>query len=520
MEIKRMAPMMPLCENCGENPSVKRCVECESQTLCQHCEQELHRPAKQRGHKRFYLLYEYKKRSTLLRDVAVVEEAAAASKPGTAAGAPCSNAADTAASSSSSSSSSSAAVVAGGDPSCNVSDALTPFSAPPASASKSAGDIVFSTLDGILQKDNPPAAFPALTGLVMSISVGLNHACALTVSGVPFLWGDNSNGQLGLGDRTHRPHPTPLGLSKIVQVVCAHEHTLARDAQGKAYSWGSGMLGRLGLRTDEDQELPQEISKFPANTRIIHVAAGQYNSGFLAAPLVKGGPNQMFTCGANEEGQCGIGNRVPQLTPHLVTMPASTSSSSPIPISITRIAFGDKHLVCATSSGEVYVSGSNEFGQIGTKVVTPKSIHQLSLTLLTQLATLQQHAVEVACGERHTHVLTREGQVWSFGSGESHQMGVRQWNNRHTRVRLPPCVCRCSLNRWCAHVSSRQRRSISSNRRLSAWSCHFHQHWIICVLRCARLWRCLRMVSGVSSIGWFSHLFQSLISFSIVVRLS
>ena len=71
--------------------------------------------------------------------------------------------------------------------------------------------------------------------------------------------------------------------------------------------------------------------------------------------------------------------------------------------------------------------GSNEFGQLGvgpSGVATVGSTHQLTPLLVSSLRTQGHSIVDVVCGERHTHVLTRAGSVLSFGSGEEHMMGV------------------------------------------------------------------------------------------------
>lgn len=43
---------------------------------------------------------------------------------------------------------------------------------------------------------------------------------------------------------------------------------------------------------------------------------------------------------------------------------------------------------------------------------------------VASLVTLGVVCTGVACGERHTSVVTDTGAVWSWGSGETHQMGI------------------------------------------------------------------------------------------------
>ncbi len=96
--------------------------------------------------------------------------------------------------------------------------------------------------------------------------------------------------------------------------------------------------------------------------------------------------------------------------------------------------------------------GSNSFGQLGfpsarsassgaSSAVLPSPSpppalqHQASFTsadesvetrpkLVAALVTRGIVCTAVCCGERHTSVLSEAGTIWSWGSGETHQMGV------------------------------------------------------------------------------------------------
>jgi regulator of chromosome condensation len=96
--------------------------------------------------------------------------------------------------------------------------------------------------------------------------VGGLHNAALTQEGRIWTWGCNDDGALGRGTctihevRTHYHHiktdgdefvPAPVeGLENvfIVKVCCGSSHTIALDANGFMYSWGTyrnsgGILG-------------------------------------------------------------------------------------------------------------------------------------------------------------------------------------------------------------------------------------------------------------------------------------
>ena len=419
--LEKAAPTMPPCARCGDKPAVKRCEQCSAAAsasssgngtgnagmFCQHCEQELHVTPEMRKHKRSYLLEEHKSRSQRLGASGIVATTPSSSPPSTAA------ATKHAAASSAASSSSPAAASA---------SAAAAFVAPVSPFLR--GDVLLSTLDALAPK--PCASDPALVGQVVAVSTGLSHAAIVTAEGRVYMHGDNSCGQLGLGDgdRSGRAEPTLLPMpAPVLQVSAAHEHTLFRLADGSVWSCGSGMLGRLGTESDADAEAPQRVP-LPLPATAISVATGQYNSGFILAPAAGSQCNRVFISGANAQGQCGLGHLTPQLTPALVTFPAG--------VNIVKLAFGDKHAVALSSVGDVWSWGSNEFGQLGNGEAVASStdsVHQLKPQRVSYFTALKLHAIDVACGERHTHVLVRNTDggstaLYSFGSGEEHLMGV------------------------------------------------------------------------------------------------
>ncbi|ESR45256.1 hypothetical protein CICLE_v10003878mg, partial [Citrus x clementina] len=72
-----------------------------------------------------------------------------------------------------------------------------------------------------------------------------------TLDGELYMWGKNSNGQLGLGKKAAKVIPIPTKvecLSGIFtkQAALGFEHSVAVTGGGKVLSWGAGGSGRLG----------------------------------------------------------------------------------------------------------------------------------------------------------------------------------------------------------------------------------------------------------------------------------
>ncbi len=96
-----------------------------------------------------------------------------------------------------------------------------------------------------------------LGGPATQISVGLYHSCALLASGVIKCWGDNSQGELGLGAASTPVGDGPSEVAALVgvqglpaapvQVVAAHLGTCALLSSGAVHCWGVNTVGQPGL---------------------------------------------------------------------------------------------------------------------------------------------------------------------------------------------------------------------------------------------------------------------------------
>jgi len=114
--------------------------------------------------------------------------------------------------------------------------------------------------------------------------------------------------------------------------------------------------------------------------------------------------------------------------------PSDTFEDLPQPISemifenkvIRQVAVGASHSVFLTSEGYVITFGQNDFGQLGHSRdrepfrVPPRMVQKLGRDI----------AVQVACSENSTFVLTSRGKVFSFGLGRHGVLGQGDEGNR------------------------------------------------------------------------------------------
>src|SRR5262249_33605220 len=92
----------------------------------------------------------------------------------------------------------------------------------------------------------------------IAVSACVSHVCALLNDSSIKCWGDNTYGQLGIGDANERGSApgqmgdnlpaVDLGAGVTARSVsCGNTHTCALLVDGRVKCWGGNMFGQLGL---------------------------------------------------------------------------------------------------------------------------------------------------------------------------------------------------------------------------------------------------------------------------------
>jgi len=107
---------------------------------------------------------------------------------------------------------------------------------------------------------NQPVMADGLTNVV-AIAAGWVHSMALTASGEVWTWGDNSYGELGLGDNMARFWPVKIpNFTNITQISAGDFHCLALRQDGHVYAWGTNIWGELGNGTTNSANSPMLVT--------------------------------------------------------------------------------------------------------------------------------------------------------------------------------------------------------------------------------------------------------------------
>ena len=114
----------------------------------------------------------------------------------------------------------------------------------------------------------------------VSVDAGDSHTCAILDDGSLKCWGQNSNGQLGIGSTTN--HDTPQNVSldtgrTAVSVSAGHYHTCAILDDGSLKCWGYNIFGQLGIGSTTGHNSTQNVSLGTGRTAV-SVSTGQYHT--------------------------------------------------------------------------------------------------------------------------------------------------------------------------------------------------------------------------------------------------
>ncbi|HLX53033.1 MAG TPA: hypothetical protein VKR58_03800 [Aquella sp.] len=152
---------------------------------------------------------------------------------------------------------------------------------------------------------------PQELNLLDIVTINCGHGYTMALMQNPnkiYVWGRNDFGQLGLGDTTNRNSPTELSLSnlKFMAISCGMNHVIALTHTGKLFVWGNNKDGQLGLGNQTNYYTPQELI-FPEP--IISIFSGGYHNIMISVH------NKIFVWGDNNLSQLGLGDKLDRLSP-------------------------------------------------------------------------------------------------------------------------------------------------------------------------------------------------------------
>ena len=249
---------------------------------------------------------------------------------------------------------------------------------------------------------------------VLSVSCGDEHTLMITNDSDFWSCGKNIFGQLCHEDKENRSSPQKTSFSNISKLSAGSCNSLFQNNKGEIFSCGNNQWGQCGLgHFDSPQIIPSLILSAPSN--IVHFVCGSYHSLFLDSE------GNVFSVGDNYSGELGLGHntkqnelkKIPNIPPiktiscvyascYLIDFEGNlwtfgfncygqlghgdkTNKNAPKVLNnlkdIHQISYGSSgyHFIAKNSQNQIFVTGNNKCGQLGTgdtqSISIPKEIN-------------------------------------------------------------------------------------------------------------------------------------------------
>ena len=242
-------------------------------------------------------------------------------------------------------------------------------------------------------------------------------------------WGNNSYAQLGQGAWDATPYKAPVVIPGIEEnampikwVSSAYSHWVLFET-GVIYVWGRNSFGELGVGHTAQVSLPQKVTGALDGLTIVDMSVG-YSGAYTTAchVLLLTDDGRMFACGFNAFGQLGNGTTTTQNT--FVEIGVGT-----IWAKIYAVGLQYGHSFAITTEGDLYAWGFNDRGQLGLGDTTGRNMPTRNPFFG---GTGVDHVSSVMDGEsqgninRGAHALARldNGTVYAWGSNDFGQLGT------------------------------------------------------------------------------------------------
>jgi len=101
---------------------------------------------------------------------------------------------------------------------------------------------------------------------VTDVAAGWHHSLAVTDDGSVWSWGDGWYGQLGVNSNNDKSTPVQVHgagnvghLSGVTDVDAGDYHSLAVTSDGSVWAWGDNSYGQLGIGNRDDHQIPYQV---------------------------------------------------------------------------------------------------------------------------------------------------------------------------------------------------------------------------------------------------------------------
>ena len=250
---------------------------------------------------------------------------------------------------------------------------------------------------------------------VAAVSCGGDHTAAVKTDGTLWTWGSNIYGQLGNGKETYDNNSNvPVKVMEDVAAVsCGSYFTAALKTDGSLWMWGMNSNGQIG----NGKQYSGQYENNPQPVKVMEdVAAMSCGSGHVAAIKTDG---SLWIWGSNRRGELGNGGAGNDTTYAgdvvIQTVPARLMDD------VAAVSCGEQATAVIKADGSLWMWGANFSGQLGNGWTGNDTY--LGDPIQTVPVKVMDDVAYVSCGHSHTAAIKTDGSLWTWGLNEKGQLG-------------------------------------------------------------------------------------------------
>ena len=247
-------------------------------------------------------------------------------------------------------------------------------------------------------------------------------ACyVITEDGALYVWGKNSYGQLGVGDEVNKNTPIKVTAinGKVMELIIGYSFSVyAILEDGSLYAWGNNVSSNLGVGDEVNRNTPTKVNLPSKIKELITTGSSVY-------ALME--DSSLYSWGSNSDGQLGVGDKIDKNTPTIVNLPGK----------IKKLITSSSASYAILEDGSLYAWGYNYYGELGVGSNEDKNTPTKVTAINGKIMDLIINSDKDYSTYKSIFAIIKDGSLYAWGNNKDGQLGI---GSREDNINSPTKV--------------------------------------------------------------------------------